>query len=197
MLDEQSSEEFQLPAELAALEKQLAGFTPAAARVDRDRLMFAAGRAAIAGYSRPRWPGYIVEPSWLGSRFWPAATAMMTAATILLAATLLLQHDVDRIAAKPQAASDVDTTDNAFGDAPESNNNNEFVRFDASHSAWPWSARPTSGYLGLRYVALTQGVGAIGIRPAATSGVSDEPPPPATARELLEELLPAAGRASS
>jgi hypothetical protein len=49
MLDEQSSEEFQLPAELAALEKQLAGFTPAAARVDRDRLMFAAGRAAIAG----------------------------------------------------------------------------------------------------------------------------------------------------
>jgi len=185
MSHEQEPDEFQLPAELAEIERKLAGFTPAAVRVVRDQLMFAAGQAqAAAGRARA------------SSRFWPAATAMMTAASILLAATLLLQHDVDRMAAKPQAASDVDTTDKAFGDAPDGNNN-EFVRFDASHNAWPWSARPTSGYLGLRYVALTQGVGAIGDRPIAANGAPDEPSPPATARELLQELLPAARRASS
>ena len=48
MYDEQESREHELAPELAALERQLRGMTPAAPRVDRDRLMFAAGQAAGA-----------------------------------------------------------------------------------------------------------------------------------------------------
>ena len=46
MFDKHQQDERELAADLAAVEKQLAGLTPAVPRVDRDRLMFAAGRAA-------------------------------------------------------------------------------------------------------------------------------------------------------
>jgi hypothetical protein len=188
MFHAQEPDEFQLPSELAALERQLAGLSPAAVRVDRDRLMFAAGKAA-AGAGNVR----VVSAHW----FWPAATALSTAAMIFLAATLAWQRDAEQLAAKPQAAEVVvDAGDGAARPAVV-NDAVQADRLAVIRGTWPWSARPTSGYLGLRYVALTEGVGAIGDRPIAINGAPDEPPPPATARELLKELLPDAGRASS
>ena len=62
MFDEHEPAEFELAPDLAALERQLPRLTPAAPRIDRDRLMFEAGRrgrgrpdpAKTAGlYSRP------------------------------------------------------------------------------------------------------------------------------------------------
>ena len=148
MHDEQESHEHPLPAELAALERHLAALTPAAPRVDRDRLMFAAGRAsAMAGGSpsvaRPQPPTV-----WL----WPAATALMTAATILLATMLVWQRDeAEPLASNPQAVD----------------------------------------------VALTQGIGALDREFRAVNGAASELPPPATARQLLEELLPTPNQTST
>ena len=49
MFDEQEQNEPKLTAELAALESRLCGLRPATPQIDRDRLMFAAGRAAEQG----------------------------------------------------------------------------------------------------------------------------------------------------
>ena len=55
-----------------------------------------------------------------------------------------------------------------------------------------------SGYLGMRHIALTQGVGALGPFTLTANGLetSNAQPlrsKPATARELLDELLPTTG----
>jgi len=191
MSDKQPSEEFQLPAELAALEEQLAELAPAAVRVDRDRLMFAAGRAAAVA-ARSEEPGARSENALPLRWFWPAATALTTAASIFLAAMLAWQRDVDHVAAKPQVAGAAGVSDAAAQPATKSDAF-DFDQYAVARGRWPWSGRPTSGYLALRYVALTEGVGAIGEHPAATNGVPDEPPEPATVRELLDQLLPMAG----
>ncbi len=88
MFDEREPAEPELTPDLQAIEGQLARLTPVAVRVDRDRLMFEAGKVA----ARPRWPGYIAEPSWLGERVWPAAAMLMTAASLLLAVSLVWQR---------------------------------------------------------------------------------------------------------
>jgi hypothetical protein len=192
MSQEQEPNEFPLPAELAALEQRLAAFTPAAVRVDRDRLMFAAGRVAAVVGGSPS----VVRPQPHTAWYWPAATVLMTAASILLAVMLVRQTEWRPMTAKPAASHLVGTSDNTVKPAAGSDSI-QFDQLAADRGSWPWSARPTSGYLALRYVALTQGVGAIGGRPAAANGVPDEPTPPPTARELMEELLPAAVHASS
>ena len=183
MFHKQEPDEFALPAELAAVEKQLANLTPAAPRVDRDRLMFAAGQAsAIAGGSpsvaRPQPPTV-----WL----WPATTALMTAATILLATMLVWQRQSAGVVARPQA----NVVLAAAGDA------NESEPIVARREIWPWSDRVPSGYLGVRYVALTQGVGALDREFPAVNGDAGKLSPPATAGQLLEELLPTPQHTSS
>jgi len=82
-----------LKSELAALEASLAALTPRPSTVDRDRLMFLAGRASGAS-ARRRGPA-----SWL----WPLATA----ASLLLAAglgTLAWLREVDQPVAYVPAA---------------------------------------------------------------------------------------------
>jgi len=72
-----------LPAELKALEARLAALSPRGDRLDRDRLMFLAGRAAAeaALVSPQPMPQHTRE-----HKAWPAAFAAMTA----VAATLLV-----------------------------------------------------------------------------------------------------------
>ncbi len=53
MFDEHEPAEFKIAADLSAVERQLARLTPAAPRIDRDRLMFEAGRAAERAASEP------------------------------------------------------------------------------------------------------------------------------------------------
>ena len=108
MFNQPEPGKFELAPELAALQRQLAQqLTPAAPRVDRDQLMFDAGRAAERASQDGR-AIYLAGPSWAGRtgpnvratgsasarRFWPAATATMTAATILLSALLVWQRGV-------------------------------------------------------------------------------------------------------
>src|SRR3954453_7756406 len=101
MYDEQKPREPEIAPELRALERQLRRMTPAAPLVDRDRLMFAAGQAAVsadarqdghAAYDRAGRPLRTARPSWAARRFWPAATFTMTAATLLLATMLVWQR---------------------------------------------------------------------------------------------------------
>ncbi|HVT28560.1 MAG TPA: hypothetical protein VHE81_11155 [Lacipirellulaceae bacterium] len=193
MFDEQRPKEFELAPDLAALEAKLRGLTPATPQIDRDRLMFAAGRA---GVSRRTWPGYIAGPSWSGRWYWPAATATMAAAMLLLATMLVWQNS-----SPPPNAGNLGLASNAkTGPFPTD------VAPSAVDSALPptliWNSAPssTSGYLAMRYIALTQGVGALP-DPSASSGGRDssadsESAKPATARNLLDELLPSITRSA-
>ncbi len=80
------SEQERLPEDLKALEAQLASLVPRTDRLDRERLIFLAGReSAVAEHARParragRWT-------------WPAAFAAMTAVAAALMVMLLVQPD--------------------------------------------------------------------------------------------------------
>lgn len=177
MHDEHEAHEPQLTGELAALERQLKQLTPTAPRVDRDQLMFAAGRSSR-----------LAERSWTSSWFWPAATALTTAATILLASMLVWQRSSSpSVATRSPAATAMVVVKDA----------NEVGSLATDRQAWPWSDRQPSGYLGVRYVALTQGVAALDREFPTPVGDAGEPSPPATARQLLEELLPKPRHTSS
>ncbi len=201
MYDEQESHEHELAPELASLERQLRGVTPLTARVDRDRLMFAAGQAAStassaepgqngrAMYDETGRPLYIAGPSWAGRRFWTAATFTMTAATLLLATMLVWQRRQQPIG---QQAAPMQPTVVAI-------NNSHDIDADrpaqlTTRNQWPSIPSANSGYLGARYVALTRGIGALSSE-LQSSVNDDEAPPdnranPATSRGLLKELLP-------
>src|SRR3954470_10060363 len=166
MYDEQKPHEDEIASELLALERQLRGMTPIAARVDRDQLMFAAGQAAgiasvaepghdsRAMYDRADRPMYIAGPSWPGRHFWPAATFTMTAATLLLATMLVWQDRRQPIAERlvPRQPAVI-----AINDSQDFETRG-LVRLDA-RNLWPPLPSTNSGYLGVRYVALTRGVG--------------------------------------
>lgn len=174
MHDERRHDEVALPAELTALEERLKEFLPAAPQLDRDRLMFAAGAAS----AQPERLGYIAEPSRFGERFWQAAASVMTAATLLLAAMLLRQTSSPEQFANTTRIDDPPLA--ATGGEP---------------SPAEWSSLPPdripSGYLGVRYVALTQGIGALDDEQPSTDTSIESPSQPATSRELLREYLPA------
>jgi hypothetical protein len=177
MFNEQESNEFRLPPELAALAAQLAGLTATAPRVDRDRLMFEAGRAAG---SRSEERGSRIE-SLLRGRFWPMATATMTAATVMLAATLAWRTDGGSGSAKPQVRDVIAT---ANGDAKDAS------QVAAYPVTWMGNDRTPPGYLGIRYVVLTRGVDALSREFSDGRDDASVPVPPADARQLLQELLP-------
>ena len=186
MFDQHASDEFRLPAELAGLERQLSELRPAAPRVDRDRLMFAAGQASA---TRPKW---LVEPSWLGARFWPTAAATLAAASIALAAVVAWQSTELAAIKQHDDASSV-----AMAKVDEPLADDVPTEIGPLADRWPWLDQTPPGYLGLRYVALTRGVGALERPlPPTANGDLDEAPP-ATSRTLLKELLPQAAPASS
>jgi hypothetical protein len=177
MFGKQESNEFRIPAELAALEKQLAGLTAAPARVDRDRVMFEAGRAAGA---RGEERGSRSE-SLLRSRFWPGATLAMTAATLLLAAMLVWPTAWRGVGAKPPAMEVVATANIAAQVA------NPVAAYPVT---WTGYDRTPPGYLGIRYVALTRGVDALAHERSTGRDDPAAPVPPADAQKMLQELLP-------
>jgi hypothetical protein len=185
MFDEQESTQFQLPAELAALEQQLAGFAPAPPHVDRDRLMFAAGRATGLGDGEAAR----VHParSDLANWFWPAATVAMTAATLLLATMLVWRTEVGAGNGGPIVAQ------HAVTDKPELNVNNRFVPYRGNLTEFD----APINYLGIRYVALTRGVDALEREPGDAMDDTVLPSSPVPARDMLKELLPGTNRRSS
>jgi hypothetical protein len=200
MYDEQESPEHELVPELEALEGQLRGMTPAPLRVDRDRLMFVAGQAAgavsaetgRAMYDESGRPLYIAGPSWVGRRFWPAATFTMTAATLLLATMLVWQRQTVGVAS--QSTLSLPTTLQASEQPPEAITHSP-VQFATSTRDFRAFQQPTSGYFGIRYAALIRGVDAL---EASSPDSADDADPsnntPQTQRNILEELLPSARR---
>jgi len=186
MFDKQDRHESELTRELAAVESQLRHLTPTAPRIDRDRFMFEAGRAAV----RPEWPGYIAGPSWAGPRaqFWPTATALMTAASLLLA-TMLVWQNWPRSAVQPAANPQASDVAHAARNRP-GGQKHEF----ASRDIWP-TMPASSGYLGIRYIALTKGVAAIPSDFSSSTEPSNRSEEgklkPMTARGLLHEMMPA------
>ena len=74
--------------ELAAWEARLGAFRPGPSRLDRDRVMFLAGRASVR-----RERSHVARPSvgW----GWPAALASMTAMAGCLLVALVMQHPGD------------------------------------------------------------------------------------------------------
>jgi hypothetical protein len=207
MFDESKPDQQHLAPELVALERQLLGLTPALPRIDRDRLMFDAGRAAaltergtVVAANEPspspslRGRGIEVAATLrvAGRRawFWPAATAMMTAASLFLATMLVWQNRSQFVAQQPALPERSDQPREVAhsGDVPPA----------TSFAVRERSPKPalTSGYLGIRYVAVTAGVGALpddfqaatAGRDASSKKKSSEP---ATVRNLMNELLPA------
>jgi hypothetical protein len=202
MYDEQESREQELAPELAALERQLRGMALAPPRVDRDRLMFAAGQAAgvasrvesgrygWAMYDASGRPLYITGPSWAAHRFWPAAAFTMTAAALLLATMLVWQNRRQPIVQQIVPMQPAVVASNDLHEFPAD-------RPDRLTTRNQWQSIPSvsSGYLGIRYVALTRGVGALSSE-FQSSDNDDEAPPDnransTTPRGLLKELLPA------
>jgi hypothetical protein len=201
MYDEQKSREHELAPELVALERQLRGMSPAAPRIDRDRLMFAAGQAAGAEsvaesgqhrramYDDAGRPLYLGSASWASRQFWPAATFTMTAATLLLATMLVWQNRPQPFAQQlvpMQPAVEVNSGSHDFVvDRPSQL---------ALRNRWASIPSEKSGYLGIRYVALTQGVGALSSDfQSPKSGdelPSSDHAEPTTRRGLLNEFLP-------
>jgi hypothetical protein len=164
MYDEQKPREHELAPELVALERRLLGMTPAAPRIDRDRMMFAAGQAAGAGqdgtatFDRADRSLYLAGASWAG-RFWPAATFTMAAATLLLASILVWQNRWQPMTQQPAPIEPTVIANNNSHDL----NADEPARSGARNT---WQSIPSvnSGYLGVRYVALTRGVGALSLQ---------------------------------
>lgn len=209
MFDEHEPAEFALTPDLAAIERQLARLTPAAPRIDRDRLMFAAGRDAAISAQRLCQTEPSPNPSLHGRGsdaaatlrvagphrwFWPAATATMTAATLLLATMLVWQRAAQPVAAQSAtpplpttvATAPPDQTVDATGSIT-------LATAQPENFGWPMVSPPTTGYLGLRYIALTRGVGELEKHNrTANSDFNTSGNTPATQRELLRELLPSA-----
>jgi hypothetical protein len=185
MFDEREPAEPELTPDLQAIEGQLARLTPVAARVDRDRLMFEAGRVA----ARPRWPGFMAGPASHGGLVWPAVTAFMTAASLLLAVSLVWQRHSFEIALqeRPQAISVVQVGDQRPAELLSTN-----TQPSLATAEWMTLRQPAKGYLSIRYAALTRGVNAIDTGPS-NSGVDDSTGGlEQTQREMLDELMPSA-----
>jgi len=185
---EQTSEEQRLPAELAALERELKRLEPARLRIDRDQLMFEAGRASAGALAAPVSPA---DGRRASARLWQAATATMTAASIALAVLLARQS---------QPTSEVQSASRSMADlgpAPRNVVRPVFVAYTDSEMraelpSWLSPGPPTRGYLATRDVALAFGLNALESRfgRQPSEAVDGSPAGPVTSRELLNELLP-------
>ncbi|MFO0792159.1 MAG: hypothetical protein U0805_22100 [Pirellulales bacterium] len=191
MFDHEPAEP-RLTPELEAIERQLARLTPAAPRVDRDRLMYDAGVAA-----QPRGLGYLAEPSGLGVKrwLWPAATALMTAASLLLATMLVWQRHSYELALHQASAASEQLAAAKTPEVPAipaiASSEQPLPAATIHNAAWSSYLRPQPGYLGVRDIALKRGVSALETRNLAAAAhhdttTDDEP----TQRDLLHELLP-------
>ena len=76
--------------ELARFESQLQRFRPGPSRLDRDRLMYLAGRTAVEGERAAD------GARCFGRRVWASAFWGMTAVAVSLLAALVVQSQVDR-----------------------------------------------------------------------------------------------------
>src|SRR4051812_3715222 len=201
MFDNQKRHD-ELAPDLLAIERQLRELTLTAPQVDRDRLMYlagvAAGQSGSASELSTLVPGsgvqhFLSTRSWL----WPTATAAMTTATLLLGTMLVWQNRSPSVAQIATNAQPVHRADHQ----PQQVNSDrsDQLTADVDHS---WRIRQAAtGYLGVRYIALTQGITAFEPESESRSDRGDslddgQQTTPATARGLLDEFLPGSSGSS-
>jgi hypothetical protein len=189
MFEEHEPEERKMTPDLTAVERQLARLTPAAPRIDRDRLMFEAGRAAAFQPERSSHPA---NPIRVARYFWPAATCTMTAASLILAFTAFQQH-LSLQSARNNLAS-IGTAQ----PAAEPQITTPVMQTQITVAPWLAKRAPQSGYLNTRFIALTRGVSAMeSPLETADSNFTPANTQPSTRREMLNELLPSTRRTNS
>jgi hypothetical protein len=191
-----------------ATESLLKGFVPASSGIDRDRLMFLAGRAsALAEAERPQ-PSRSVKAGGDRAWVWPAATAVMSATSLALAIALVVRpapsiadreeraHPIPPRQESPQIPAPTRTEALVNDSAPaevaghESLVNNSAKAAKATSSAGSHARR----YLEQRELAIEHGVDALPTSAAPAASVARAALPQ---RKLLEELLPAGVRETS
>src|SRR5690349_11507409 len=91
--DEQRPDEF--PADLKPIEAALAGLSPAAVRLDRDRLMYMAGAAAAEAAAQRTGPAASnrLFKTWI----WPLSTAVLLLVSFGLGAMLAFREPGERV----------------------------------------------------------------------------------------------------
>jgi hypothetical protein len=159
---------------LSDFEQALTGFTASAPTIDRDRLMFMAGRANAEG------SGFRVQGSVTtrhsGNWLWPASAGVLAATSLALAIALAVQADK-----QPTVVYRDRPAVRAVPDAPQENNSpavdRSLVAATAPTDRTTRSAANT--YLQTREVALRMGLDALG-----SPQYSAEPPAPNSYRDL-------------
>lgn len=198
------------------IETSLSAYAPRPPRIDRDRLMFEAGRAAAFSHfplakgspfqrGAIGWfnlPSSCSPPHWL----WPASTLMMTAVACGFAVALFLQVDpVPRVQVIKRVVREPHRTLPSPAAAPEpvlvsSDRRYQVEQFSAQPSpaeeapALTLAALPENHLLRVREVALTQGVDAIS--PPHSEGTVRLATPP-TRGSLMRKFAPSPAAASS
>ena len=182
------SDELRLPDHLAACEAQLAAQLLPASGINRDELLYRAGWAA--GAETARLAVLSPPPSKGGARggitaAWSFASAAI-AASIAVAVTLQLQPNqpptvvANPADAHPQLAAEA--IEPRRSELPR-------VEFARASTKSPGASRINTGLIALRQRAISN-AWADTTNVAATTG-DTAAPIPQTARELLQELLPA------
>lgn len=137
--------------ELAAIEAELASFTPGPARLDRDRTMFLAGRASVGAKTTPTVSTRVASTraastlaaSTLAARRWPIGFAAMTAVAGCLLVVLIVQQQT---VIALRATTPTKTNESATAQSPESpghdsNKSDELQSTPASQEADEWATR--------------------------------------------------------
>ncbi len=169
--DDQFHDDF--PAELKPIEAALSGLAPAAARLDRDRLMYLAGAAAARESSGRKLSQY----GFLHSPIWSLAAAALLFVSIGLGAVLALRQPADRI---------------VYIDRPVAKSEQSSAAVVAKESSTDPFERPvphtraSADYLVLRDQVLRVGVGALDRNgPAGDTSRHEESHNRAMLRQLL------------
>src|SRR4051794_9441757 len=116
--------------ELKQFESLLRGCSPAAIRIDRDRLMYSAGQASVTGDVATRPTGTLPLETCVNykSFAWPLATAALLLLSLTLGAASLFRTTEVRVVYVPQ---------------PASGSSAEFVSLPATEGLQPAAARET------------------------------------------------------
>jgi hypothetical protein len=169
-----SHEHEQLPGEAGSLEpieRLLAGFQAVAPQIDRDRLMFAAGRASIGPRSAIQT---IPATSSARPTIWHASTAVLAATTLALAFSLWSRPVSSPSVARPEIARHEAPPAAALARASASPVDQQArPPLAAAHYERIVAQVAPTNYVRTREVALRMGLDAIG-SPGGSGGTSSE-----------------------
>lgn len=179
------------PAPDEAMGNLLAHFAPAPLAVDRDRLMFLAGRAeALAEAASAR-------PAVATLHVWPWLTLLSTAAAVVMAVLLWQQPSERVIVVERPATEKTPAVDEKEARSVQPRTQPSNVLTAQAEAAPPEAASWEStqaNYVLWRERVLREGVEALAqVEPSGAGGVAE----PATQRELLREFYGPAARQQS